>query len=104
MSGGPPGSRPVPSEGLRGGAKYQSQRWDDTVARCCPDGTQHCHCLAGEPKTAFIHKMALMDEYSTANVMFYAFKSIQFPIFCYRMFPGLTQVKLYQHNVDCHRK
>lgn len=48
MSGGPPGSCPVPSEGLRGGAKYQSQWWDDTTARCCPDGTQHCHCLAGK--------------------------------------------------------
>lgn len=47
LSGGPPGDRPVPGQGLSGRFQHQSQRRDDVSPRCCADGPQHGHRVAG---------------------------------------------------------
>lgn len=55
LSGGSPGDRPVPGQGLSGGFQDQSQ-WRDDVSSCCrTNGPQHGHRLAGmsERRTLF---------------------------------------------------
>ena len=57
LSGGPPGGRPIPGEGLWGGAKHPSQWRHDSAACRRPDGPQHRHRVAGilETQRSVVH-------------------------------------------------
>lgn len=76
LSGGPPGDRPVPAQGLSGRFQHQSQRRDDSPPRCCADGPQHGHRLAGgsegKPYFRFVqigHRFPLMSLTSLISVL-----------------------------------